>query len=126
MIAKGIVCCALVVVCVACKSPSVVTQGNANQHITALHTHDTVVVRDSVFVSEKMRGDTIFLTRTQWRDRWRTRIVHDTVIKTDSIVRVIEHPPRKYVPGFYKWCTGLLWVIVVLVAGLLGYKAMRR
>ena len=83
---------------------------------------DTVVVRDSVFVSEVMKGDTVYLTRVEWRDRWRTRMVHDTIVRTDSIVQVIEHPPERYVPKFYRWCTGLLWAIGILA---LGYGLLR-
>ena len=83
---------------------------------------DTVVVRDSVFVSEKQRGDTVYLTRVEWRDRWRTRMVHDTIVRTDSIVQVIEHPPERYVPKFYRWCTGLLWAIGLLA---IGYGLLR-
>ena len=83
---------------------------------------DTVVIRDSVFVSEKQRGDTVYLTRVEWRDRWRTRMVHDTIVRTDSIVQVIEHPPERYVPKFYRWCTIALWVIGILA---LGYGLLR-
>ena len=83
---------------------------------------DTVVVRDSVFVSEKQRGDTVYLTRVEWRDRWRTRMVHDTIVRTDSIVQVIEHPPERYVPKFYRWCTIALWAIGILA---LGYGLLR-
>ena len=71
------------------------------------------MLRDSVFVSEKQRGDTVYLTRVEWRDRWRTHIVHDTILQTDSIVQVIQHPPERYVPPFYKRCTIVLWVLVV-------------
>lgn len=99
---------------VACKSPSVVTQGNATQQFITLHTHDTVVVHDSVFVSEKMQGDTVYLTRVEYRDRWRTHLVYDTVVKTDSIVQVIEHPPERYIPKFHKTCTWLFCIIVVI------------
>ena len=78
-----------------------------------VHSLDTVMLRDSVFVSEKQRGDTVYLTRVEWRDRWRTHIVHDTILQTDSIVQVIQHPPERYVPPFYKRCTIVLWVLVV-------------
>ena len=83
---------------------------------------DTVVVRDSVFVREVMKGDTVYLTRVEWRDRWRTRMVHDTIVHTDSIVQVIEHPPERYVPKFYRWCTVALWAIGILA---LGYGLLR-
>ena len=84
---------------------------------------DTVVVRDSVFVREVMKGDTVYLTRVEWRDRWRSRMVHDTIVQTDSIVQVIEHPPERYVPKFYKWCTIALWAIGLLA---IGYWALKR
>ena len=74
-----------------------------------------MVVRDSVFVSERQRGDTVYLTRVEWRDRWRTQLVHDTIVRVDSIVEVIEHPPERYVPPFYKRCTIALWVAIILI-----------
>jgi len=73
-------------------------------------------IRDSIFIREVQKGDTIYLTRVEWRDRWRTHIVHDTIVRTDSIVQVIEHPPERYVPPFYKHCTIILWII--LAAGI--------
>ena len=76
---------------------------------------DTIVLRDSVFVSERQRGDTVYLTRTEYRDRWRTQIVHDTIVRTDSIVQVIEHPPERYIPPFYKRCTAIFWILMALL-----------
>ena len=98
---------------VSCKSHEVVGRSEV-QDVQKFRSVDTVVVRDSVFVSERMRGDTVYLTRVEWRDRWRTRIVHDTVVKTDSITQVIEHPPERYVPPFYKRCTIALWAAIIL------------
>ena len=47
-------------------------------------------------------------------------IQHSTKADTVRVVeyrdRVIEHPPEKYVPKFYKWCTIILWII--LAAGI--------
>ena len=88
---------------------------NGSELFNVVRSVDTVVVRDSVFVSERQRGDTIYLTRTEYRDRWRTQIVHDTIVHTDSIVQVIEHPPRKYVPKFYKWSTAIFWILIALL-----------
>ena len=76
---------------------------------------DTIVIRDSVFISERQRGDTIYLTRTEWRDRWRTRIERDTVVDVRVEKEVVQLPPERYVPRFYKWCTGLFWAIGLLV-----------
>ena len=87
---------------------------NSSELFSIVRSVDTVVVRDSVFVSERQRGDTVYLTRVEWRDRWRTQLVHDTIVRVDSIVEVIEHPPERYVPPFYKRCTIALWVAIIL------------
>ena len=115
MIVKGMMCCVLVVVCVSCKSLDTTTLHHATQHYTTLHNAvDTIVVRDSVFIREIQKGDTIYLTHVEWRDRWRTRLGRDTILRTDSSVRIVEHPPEKYIPPFYKHCTVILFIILAV------------
>ena len=111
----------------SCKSLDPSTLHHTTQHCTTLHNSvDTVVIYDSVFIRELKKGDTIFCDRIEYRDRWRTRIVHDTILKTDSIVQVIEHPPEKYIPPFYKRCTTILFIIlaagVVWIVGSFNLK----
>ena len=88
---------------------------------------DTIVMHDSVFISERQRGDTIYLTRTEWRDRWRTRIERDTVVDVRVEKEVVQLPPERYVPKFYKWCTIALWAIGLLAMGywLLKWRIKR-
>ena len=101
---------------VSCKSLSLTTIASAaSMASTTIHTRDTIFLRDSIFISERQRGDTVYLTRIQFRDRWHTQIVHDTVLKTDSIVEVIEHPPREVIPPFYKRCTAIFWTLMALL-----------
>ena len=106
----------------SCRSHEVVVQHGLEWRSMVQHSHDTVVVHDSVFVSERQRGDTVYLTRVEWRDRWRTHLVHDTIVRIDSIMQVIEHPPERYIPPFYKRCTALFWTLMVL---LLMYAIVR-
>ena len=106
----------------SCKSASVVQEVRSSE-VQKFRSMDTIVMRDSVFVREVMKGDTVYLTRTEWRDRWRVRMVHDTIHDTQYVERVVEHPPERYVPKFYRWCTVALWVIVLLV---IGRWAVRR
>ena len=77
---------------------------------------DTVYLRDSVYVSERQRGDTVYLTRVEWRDRWRTRVERDTVMDVRVEKEVVQLPPERYVPKFYKWCTVLLFALLTWVA----------
>ena len=83
---------------------------------------DTIYRHDSIYIREVQRGDTVYLTRVEWRDRWRTHLVHDTIVRIDSIMQVIEHPPERYIPPFYKRCTALFWTLMVL---LLMYAIVR-
>ena len=101
----------------SCKSLDPARLSTLNSQLsTATHSHDTLIIRDSIFVREYIAGDTIFRDRIQYRDRWRTQIIHDTIIRTDSITQVIEHPPERYIPPFYKRCTTILFII--LAAGV--------
>ena len=96
---------------------------------------DTVVVRDSVYrhdsviYRERTVLDTVYITKEVYRDRLEARDERQKAVRTDTVVvtecrdRVVEHPPERYVPKFYKWCTIALWVIGLLA---IGYWAMRR
>ena len=107
----------------SCKSVEAITSDTHNLSLIAHSSHhDTVVLRDSIFVREYMAGDTIYRDRIQYRDRWRTHIVHDTILRTDSIVQVIEPPPERYIPPFYKRCTIIFWI---LIAGVAVYIILR-
>ena len=99
---------------------------NGSELFSIVRSVDTVVVHDSVFVREMIKGDTFYITRVEWRDRWHTRVERDTVVDVRVEKEVVQLPPERYVPKFYKRCTWALWIIVALAIGLLGYKAMRR
>ena len=109
-----LILCTMCLMSVSCKTIDSSQLTVDSFEVQKFRSVDTVVVRDSVFVSEKMRGDTVYLTRVEWRDRWRTRMVHDTIVRTDSIVQVIDHPPRKYIPSFHRWSTAAFWILIAL------------
>ena len=128
-------CYALVFACVSCKSldPTIVTSATSTASAT-IRTHDTVVQRDTVYrhdsviYRERTVHDTVYVTKEVYRDRLEARGERrkaerkDTVVVTEYRDRVIEHPPEKYVPKFYKWCTIILWLVSFV---LVGYKLMR-
>ena len=94
-----------------------VAQSNDTLHFTQKSARvDTIYLHDSVFVSERMRDDTVYLTRVEWRDRWRTRVERDTVVDVQVEKEVVQLPPERYVPKFYRWCTGLLFALLTIVA----------
>ena len=136
MFLKGIMCCALVVACVSCKSVEVVGRSEV-QEVQKCRSVDTVVVRDSVLVRdsvvqrERTILDTVYITKEVYRDRLEARGERQKAVRTDTITvteyrdRVIEHPPERYVPAFYKWCTIALWAIGLLAIGRFAIGRLR-
>ena len=118
---------------VSCKSLDVVSSSEV-QNVQKCRSVDTVVVRDSVLVRdsvvqrERTIHDTVYITKEVYRDRLEARGERQKAVRTDTVVvtewreKVIELPPERYVPKFYKWCTGLLWAILVLAIGRLALK----
>lgn len=98
--------------CRSVKHCSTVVQ-NGSELFSIVRSVDTVVVHDSVFVREMIKGDTFYITRIEWRNRWRTRVERDTVVDVRVEKEVVQLPPERYVPRFHKWCTRMFWLIVV-------------
>ena len=116
----------IILVSVSCKSvesvPQITRMETDKHESHVLQRVDTIYRHDSVFVSEKQRGDTVYLTRVEWRDRWRTRVERDTVMDVRVEKEVVQLPPERYVPKFYRWCTIALWAIGLSV---IGYRLLR-
>lgn len=93
---------------------------------------DSVRLTDSVYVSERTVGDTVYIvkTRTQWRDRLQLRV--DTVYRsqTDTITKVVEVVVEKKAKSrkVWPWLLGALAVGVVFFtfASLLLLRDFRR
>ena len=111
---------------VSCKSVSSVQEFRSLgvQEFSVARSVDTIYRHDSVYVREVQRGDTVYLTRVEWRDRWRTRVERDTVVDVRVEKEVVQLPPERYVPKFYRWCTIALWAIGILALsyGLLRWR----
>ena len=113
---------------VSCKSVDSVQEFRSSE-VQKLRSVDTVVLRDSVYrhdsviYRERTIHDTVYITKEVYRDRLEARGERQKAVKTDTVIvtewreRVVEKPPERYVPGFYKWCTIALWAIGLLVMG---------
>ena len=113
----------------SCKSldPAIVASATSSAS-AATHTHDTIVQRDTVYrhdsviYRERTIHDTVYVTKEVYRDQRLSTfdIQHstkaDTVVVTEYRDRVIEHPPERYIPPFYKRCTLLFWLILATSA----------
>ena len=81
---------------------------------------DSVYFRDSVYIATK--GDTVFLRKTHWRERFRNlyHVKVDTVMQRDSIP--VPYPVEKPLTKWQQWkmdmggwAMGVAAVFVVLV-----------
>lgn len=81
---------------------------------------DSVYFRDSVYMAAK--GDTVYLTKTHWRERFRNlyHVKVDTVMQRDSIP--VPYPVEKQLTKWEQWkmdmggwAIGVVAVFVILV-----------
>lgn len=79
-------------------------------------------VHDSIVYRERIVHDTVFITKEVYRDKQLSTLnsqlstIADTIHVVEYRDRVIEHPPERYIPPFYKRCTTILFII--LAAGV--------
>ena len=133
-----LILCMMCLMSVSCKSHNVprIAQIDTDRNKSHfLQRVDTVVVRDSVYrhdsviYRERTVLDTVYITKEVYRDRLEARGKRQKAVRTDTLVvtewreKVIELPPERYVPKFYRWCTGLLWAIGLLA---IGYWVLKR
>lgn len=75
--------------------------------------HDSIYLRDSVFVEKK--GDTIY--QHKWRTQYREKLVHDTLIitKTDTMrIKVVVNKEVFRSPSFFQ-----MWKAYAVGAGIM-------
>ena len=106
-----------------------VVQSNDTLHFTqksamrdTIYLHDSVFFHDSVVYRERTIHDTVYITKEVYRDALNSKFKIQNSTKTDTVIlteyrdRVVEHPPERYIPPFYKHCTTILFII--LAAGV--------
>lgn len=61
------------------------------------HQRDSIWLHDSIFVSEKQKGDTVYVLQERWHTRYVDRATHDTIYHflTDSVP--VPYPVTEYV-----------------------------
>ena len=113
----------------SCRSldPTIVTSATSITSATSTAsatTLDSVTIlrHDSVIYRERTIHDTVFVTKEVYRNQRLSTfdLQHstkaDTVVVTEYRDRVIEHPPERYIPPFYKRCTLFFWLILATSA----------
>ena len=87
--------------------------------------HDSIYLRDSVFVEK--RGDTVYLNK--WRTRYRERLVHDTIIvETTDTIRIKKWQVKEVLksPSFFQmwraYIIGAMAILFIIACAFVAYK----
>ena len=106
--------------------PRTITQIQVQRDTTyiANHVRDSIYFRDSIYIKEWQKGDTIRIV--EYRDRWRDRVlqVHDTItrhqIDTIALQTTIERKVEQPIRGAKKIKIRAFWWLVAVA--LIGYR----
>lgn len=123
----GLFLCAVLGSCTTTKYVPVYHHTTDTLRLTQHH-RDSIYLSDSIYVTDFMRGDTVYKTVDRWRTRYVERTRTDTIYqaKTDSIP--VPYPVEKEVPAPLTWWQQtrlhlanimlcLLAVLVIVYAG---------
>jgi hypothetical protein len=96
---------------------------NQEVHDSQLSTFDIQhsALRDSIIYRERTIHDTVFVTKEVYRNQRLSTfdLQHstkaDTIVVTEYRDKIIERPPERYVPKFYRWCTVFLFAMLALL-----------
>jgi len=75
-------------------SPKIIEKVHTEYVTQEVHHRDTIITRDSVYIREWMKGDTVYVReyrdRLVYRDRWRDSIQIKEVHDTTAVERKVE------------------------------------
>lgn len=111
---------------VGCSAPKVVYVPQTEKEYVYAEKIDTTIIRDSIYITEKQQGDTIYINKVEYRDRYRYINRTDTLVKVDTIG--VPYPVEKIVEVEKKsWLKDLFaGVGVICVLGLILGLAFKR
>lgn len=105
-ILKGIMLLLLLFLLCSCKTVKYIPVETVRTEY--IHKTDTLVQKDSVFLKDSVfihaKGDTVWYEKwhTKYVDRWKERVVCDTLIKADSIR--VPYPVEKELTRWQAFC----------------------
>lgn len=102
-------------------SPKIVERIKTEYVYQDVHHRDTLITKDSVYIREYLKGDTVhhyeyrdrYIYRDRWRDSIRTKEVHDTT----TVEKLVE----KNLSAGQKMKINSFWWLVLALAGFAGW-----
>ena len=82
---------------------------------------DSVYIRDSI--DRWQKGDTLYITKWHTKCKYIDKV--DTILRTDTIPKIVQVEKKVEVNHIYWWQKALMWlggIMTVLFAGIITYK----
>lgn len=106
------------VLCAGC-SPKIIERVVVQRDTTVVHHRDSVFTKDSVYIREWMKGDTVYVDRFRdryiYKDRWRDSIQvreqHDTTTVEVKVERQLTWAQKAKIGAFP-------WILLALIGSL--------
>lgn len=100
-------------------SPKVIEKVKTEYVYRDVHHRDTLITRDSIYIREWLKGDTVYVEKYKdryvFRDRWRDSVSIREVHDTTTVEKKVE---RKLTAGQKMKINSFWWLIAGLVAAL--------
>lgn len=114
----------LIMIISSCKTTTKVVEIPV-ETIKKEYIHDTKI--DSVYIRDSIdrwqKGDTLYITK--WHTKYKYINKVDTIVKTDSIPKIMTIEKEVRVNHVYWWQKTLMWlggIMTMLFAGIITYK----
>jgi hypothetical protein len=93
--------------------------------------HDSIHIRDSVWVERWTQGDTVYVVKDRWKTEWREKLRIDTVYiaKHDTVRVAVTQQQTRQLTWFERWRVriGTIFFIVLgLFAIYCGWSFMKN
>lgn len=105
---------------VGCSTPQVVYVPTSEKEYVYAEKIDTTIIRDSIYITEKQQGDTIYINKVEYRDRYRYINCTDTLVKVDTIgvpypvEKIVEVEKKSFIKDFFMY-VGIIYLLVQIL-----------
>lgn len=97
-------------------SPKIIEKVKTEYVYQDVHHRDTLITRDSIYIREWLKGDTVYIAKYKdryvFRDRWRDSIsireVHDTTTVEKKVERELTAGQKMKINSFWWLLAGLI------------------
>jgi hypothetical protein len=104
-------------------SPKVIEKVVIQHDTTAVHQLDSIFFRDSIWMKEYVKGDTVYVEKYKdryvYKDKWHDRYIYKEFHDTTTVT--VEKEVEKELSSMQKAKIGLFWWLLAGLVGCLGW-----